>query len=156
MSKSSEKNNCDIFKEIENALLKLNIKSKQNDIELIFAHFNFDFNKTIETFENQSANDILQEWRTSRRKKHIRGQTKTSTPRKSLNIIEESKIDLNRTTRSKNPREENRVCPIVYNNVLDEIKKYEASIQEYEKKMENCSNSDLLKYYINRCNKLSE
>jgi hypothetical protein len=178
MFKSSE-DNRDVFNKVQNKLLKFNIKPKQNDIELILSYFNFDLNETVKAFKNESANEILQDWKSSTKKKQThKQQTITSTPKKSLNIIESSKIDESCTTptstnshlnviessqsdisgetESKNSREEDKICSIFYHDIPHEIKNCERSIKEYEIKIEKCSNNVLLNYYISSCTKLQE
>ncbi|CAF3542408.1 unnamed protein product [Adineta steineri] len=102
MSKSSE-NNRAVFNKVQKKLSKLEIKPKQNDIELILDYFNFDLNETIEAFRNLSANEILQDCRQSSTKnKQIHEQRRrTLTLKTSSNLIEPSpsKIDVSCKTK---------------------------------------------------------
>ncbi|CAF4627152.1 unnamed protein product, partial [Rotaria sp. Silwood2] len=58
---------------------------ERNDLELVLVHFNFDIHQTVNAFKNDTAKEILNEWKTSTRKKQIHEDTRTSTPKKSLN-----------------------------------------------------------------------
>ena len=103
-------------------------------------------------FKNQSANDVLLEWKrkTPRTRQQMNDETVASIPNKSLNIIEGSKVDLYCTTVLETSYEKNRMCPTFYNSIPDEIKNVTYQLKNTRKKVENCSNRDLIKYYMNR------
>jgi hypothetical protein len=57
----SSKRQDDIFKFVKNELRKLDIKTEQNEIEIVLSYFNFDQEKTINSFKNDEAKSILSE-----------------------------------------------------------------------------------------------
>ena len=83
-NQSSKRTQDDIFKVVKNQLRKLNIKIEQNDIEIVLSYFNFDQDKTINSFKNDEAKNILSEWTFTKKKKNVHPHSKTSTPIKYL------------------------------------------------------------------------
>jgi len=82
-------------------LRKLSIEPKQNDIESILAHLEFDLNKTINAFRNETAKDILHEWKLLTRRKQVQVYFRKSAPKQLLNVRESTEKDFNYITASQ-------------------------------------------------------
>jgi len=103
----SSKLQDDIFKFVKNELRKLDIKIKQNEIEIVLSYFNFDQEKTINSFKNDEAKNIFSEWTITKKKKNVQLHSKTSTPIKYLHNLNLTKNDSNsKTISQKNSKTE--------------------------------------------------
>ena len=97
LAASSSEKNSKKFRKVQTELTKFDIRPERNDLELVLVHFNFDFHQTINAFKNDTAKEILNEWKTSTRKKQVHEDTRTSTPKKSLNTSESTGMSLTST-----------------------------------------------------------
>ena len=168
-----------IVKFVEEQLKKLNIKIEQNELEIVLSYFNFNQNKTIDSFKNGDANNILSGWTLTKKKKNVQYHSKTSTPLKYLNDCDSTKInsnvynlknanlnDLNLTKNESNSVTISQIISTTEDSYsLDEkkscwinddltkiIQSHKESIEKYEQKMEHCHDSRLLNYYIKSAN----
>ncbi|CAF3060845.1 unnamed protein product [Rotaria sp. Silwood2] len=157
LAASSSEKNFKKFRKIQTELIKFDIRPERNDLELVLVHFNFDIHQTVNAFKNDTAKEILNEWKTSTRKKQIHEDTRTSTPKKSLNTSKSTEMSLASTTSSeKNSHEEKKTSSINYDQIKHDMEKCDAAIKDYEKEMKICTNNNLLNYYIASASKLRE
>ncbi|CAF3498219.1 unnamed protein product [Rotaria socialis] len=156
MYKTSRQHNRDVFKSVQEELLKLGIEREQNDIELVLNSYNFDLNKTINAFKNGTTNDILCGWKLSSKKKNMQEQSKTSTPKKkdTANLTQVNVHDTSIST-SEDISNKEETCSDGYDPIKN-IAICEKSIKEYESLMKTCNDSILVDYYVKSAMKLRE
>ena len=143
------------LKRIQEELEKSGVQRDQNTIELVFAHFDSNSEQTVATLKGGNWEKIVGEWTAKRQKRQRARQSKTSSPFILARDI--SSETASSSTHCSLPKKfderdagskQDQVSFKVYNELAAEIKRHEKSIEDYERRMEQCESTSLRDYYI--------